>query len=285
MNNIKSKSLALAATEALEVQERGWYRLPGGKTVSIEKALRAACTGSKLYLPEDFENLWEPLEPTGGQTIITVENLSTLEAAQALRQRFRRVALLNFASAKNPGGGFLSGARAQEESLARSSGLYFAIRSQPEFYAFHREQRSCLYTDRVIFSPDVPVFADDDHRPVLEPWIVSMLTCAAVNVGALAKNSPQSLGWVREVMARRVRMVLAVAAAHQIEALVLGAWGCGVFRCDPEMIAQLFADALAEPKLAGRFTQITFAIMNPRSGPDKNIAAFERQFSAAGAGG
>jgi len=40
---MKSKSLALAATEALEVQERGWYRLPGGKTVSIEKALRAAC--------------------------------------------------------------------------------------------------------------------------------------------------------------------------------------------------------------------------------------------------
>ena len=283
MNNIKSKRLAVAATEALEIQERGWYRLPGGKTVSIEKALTAACKGTKLYLPEDFERLWAGLEATVSTTILTVENCSTLEAARKLRMRFRQVALLNFASAKNPGGGFLSGARAQEESLARSSGLYFAIRSQPDFYAFHREQRSCLYSDRVIFSPDVPVFADDDHRPLTEPWTVSMLTSAAVNVGALERSQPQSLGWVPEIMARRVRMVLAVAAAEGIEAVVLGAWGCGVFRCDPELIARLFAEALAEPELAGRFACVTFAIMNPRSGPDKNIAAFERRFSAWGA--
>jgi uncharacterized protein (TIGR02452 family) len=270
--------LAIAAQEAVTIQERGWYKLPNGTTVAIEKAQRRACENTRLYLPEDFDSLWQGLGAARGTTQITVENRSTLEAARALRQDFERVSLLNFASARNPGGGFLGGARAQEESLARSSGLYACLRTQPAFYDYHRELRSCLYSDRVIFSPDVPVFGDDNHRPLERPYTVSMLTSAAVNVGALERNEPQNLRLVEPVMARRVRMVLAVAASQEIEALVLGAWGCGVFRCDPELIARLFAEALAEPPLSGRFSQVVFAIMNPRSGPDRNIAAFERRF-------
>ena len=275
--NIK---LAIAAREALAIQERGWYRLGSGTTVSIEKAQKKACEGTNLYLPEDFDALWAALgtEVVLGEMEITVEDASTLAAARELRKQYERVALLNFASARNPGGGFLGGARAQEESLARASGLYSCLRTQPEFYEYHRALRSCLYSDRVIFAPDVPVFCDDHHLPLPEPFTVSMLTSAAVNVGALEKNEPQNLRFVREIMARRTRMVLAVAAAHQIEALVLGAWGCGVFRCDPELVAELFAEALDEPELKGRFSRITFAIINPRSGPDKNIASFERRF-------
>ena len=274
-----NQKLAIASREALAIQERGWYKLPNGTTVSIEKALKKACYHTRLYLPDDFDSLWEGLGEASDETTITVENCSTLEAARQLRTRFERVSLLNFASARNPGGGFLGGARAQEESLARSSGLYSCLRTQPAFYEYHRELRSCLYSDRVIFAPDVPVFCDDDHRALSQPYMVSMLTSAAVNVGALTRNEPQNLRFVEEVMARRVQMVLAVAAAQKIDALVLGAWGCGVFRCDPELIARLFAEALAEPKLQRRFGHITFAIMNPRSGPDKNISAFERYFS------
>lgn len=268
--------LAIAAREAVEIQNRGWYRLPNGTTVSIEKALQRAQNGTRLYVPEDFDALWDGLEPGTVKTAISVQNTSTLEAARELRRRYERVGLLNFASARNPGGGFLGGARAQEESLARSSGLYTCLLQQPEFYAYHRELRSCLYSDRVIFSPEVPVFCDDNHRPLPAPYTVSMLTSAAVNVGALERNEPQNMRLVEAVMARRVRMVLAVAATQKLEALVLGAWGCGVFRCDPELIARLFAEALAEPPIAGQLTEVVFAIMNPRSGPDKNISAFER---------
>lgn len=272
--------LAIAAREALAIQERGWYKLPSGTTVSIEKALKRAQAGTQLYLPEDFDTLWAELgeESVLGEAELSVENASTLEAARELRKRYERVALLNFASARNPGGGFLGGARAQEESLARASGLYSCLRTQPAFYDYHRELRSCLYSDRVVFSPDVPVFCDDNHHALPQPYTVSMLTSAAVNVGALEKNEPQSLRFVEATMARRIRMVLAVAAVQKIEALVLGAWGCGVFRCDPELIARLFAEALAEPELQGCFSQVVFAIMNPRSGPDRNIASFERHF-------
>jgi uncharacterized protein (TIGR02452 family) len=204
-----------------------------------------------------------------------------LDAGKELRTRFANVACLNFASAKNPGGGFLSGAQAQEESLARVSGLYTTLtRFQTDFYDFHQTQRNLLYSDRTIFSPNVPVFGTDEGVWLEEPWTVSFLTCAAANVGALQKNDPAKLPLVRRVMLQRTRFVLAVAAAQQIEALVLGAWGCGVFRNDPEVIAWLFAEVLAEPNLQGRFAEVVFAIYNPKGGDDRNYAAFERVFGS-----
>jgi uncharacterized protein (TIGR02452 family) len=217
--------LALAAREVEAIQQRGWYKRGDGAVVSVEREQRAACAGTEIYLPEKFEALWAALTPGNAKTVIAVQDASTLSACRQLRQRFDRVGLLNFASAKNPGGGFLGGARAQEESLARSSGLYSCLLTQPAFYAFHRAQGTCLYSDRVIFAPDVPVIVDDHQRPLDAPFMVSMLTCPAVNFGALERNEPDRLPEVEAVMARRVRMVLAVACAHDIQALVLGALG------------------------------------------------------------
>jgi uncharacterized protein (TIGR02452 family) len=281
MDNNKLK-LAFSAQQAVQIQEQGWYTTRSGEKISIAAAQKNACDKTRLYLPTDLDRLLAEAKLSAEAklrseqcTHVTVESLSTLEAARRLRQRYSRVGILNFASAKNPGGGFLGGARAQEESIARASGLYLALKTQPEFYAFHREQRSCLYSDRVIFSPDVPVFTDDDHRPLDQFYTVSMLTCAAPNTGALETNEPQSLKLLPKVFLRRIRMVLAVAAAENMEALVLGAWGCGAFRGDPNLIAPLFAEAIYGTELKNRFANLTFAIINARSGPDKNIKAFE----------
>lgn len=71
------------------------------------------------------------------------------------------VAALNFASATHPGGGFLSGARAQEESIARSSGLFACLEGR-EMYSWHRSRLDAMYSDWIIYSPDVPVFRTDD---------------------------------------------------------------------------------------------------------------------------
>ena len=56
---------------------------------------------------------------------------------RALAEAGHNVAALNFASAKNPGGGFRKGAQAQEECLARCSALYSSLTSPAAagFYA------------------------------------------------------------------------------------------------------------------------------------------------------
>jgi uncharacterized protein (TIGR02452 family) len=74
-----------------------------------------------------------------------------------------------------------------------------------------------------------------------------------------------------------VHRVLAVAAMHGHDTLVLGAWGCGAFGNDPEMVAELFREALAGD-LRGQFGTATFAVLD--EWPDRrNIGPFERRFA------
>ncbi|MEH0985803.1 TIGR02452 family protein [Micromonospora sp. CPCC 205556] len=219
---------------------------------------------STLHLPD------EPLPEPGpaGPSTVEVTGETSLAAGHRLAVAGPdQVACLNFASAKNPGGGYATGAHAQEESLARSSALAAALRTVPEFYAYHQEHRDPLYSDRVIHSPDVPVFRDDSGR-LVPPYRMAFLTAAAPNAGAL--REPADLGGV---LRRRAGRVLGVALAHGHRRLVLGAWGCGVFRNDPVQVAGAFAALLGpDGPYAGRFDLVVFAV------PDE---ANRRPFAAA----
>jgi uncharacterized protein (TIGR02452 family) len=62
-------------------------------------------------------------------------------------------------------------------------------------------------------------------------------------------------------MEQRIAKVLAVAALHDHDTLVLGAWGCGVFRNDSREIAELFKQALSGG-FHGVFSQVVFAILD-----------------------
>lgn len=175
----------------------------------------------------------------------------------AARRLGPEAAALVFASAKNPGGGVLGGAQAQEESIARSSALYPCLLTASEFYSFHRAQRDLRYSDRVIYSPAVPVFRDDKGNFLDKSYLTSFLTAAAPNLGAILRNQPEYASDVPAVLTRRARRVLEVAAAHGHRTVVLGAWGCGVFRNDPSVVADAFAEAL---QAVPRFDRVVFAI-------------------------
>ncbi|HEX8834222.1 MAG TPA: TIGR02452 family protein [Abditibacteriaceae bacterium] len=268
------------AHETLAILNTGSYSLPDGRAISIQKELHSACANTVLYLPGEYELLLEKVaaQPAKHSTTRQISNRTTLEAAHSLLAEYSTVAFLNFASAKNPGGGFLSGSQAQEESLARASGLYSTLQTQPDFYSFHRQLATSVYSDHLIYSPRVPVFRDDEGNLLAAPWISSFITSAAVNAGAVRKNEPTQVGNIIPVMQRRARMVLAVAALHGYEALVLGAWGCGVFQNDPASIARIFATALSEPHFAGRFAHVEFAVYD--SSPDQpTYNAFKRELN------
>lgn len=192
---------------------------------------------------------------------------STLQALIRLhRGGAPGLACLNFASAKNAGGGFLGGSQAQEESLARSSALHPCLISVPKYYETNRACRSGLYTDWMIWSPEVPFFRDDDGALLEVPVLASVITAPAPNAGAVAKNQPRDLPLVEHTLRRRAERVLALAASLGVQTFVLGAWGCGVFRNEPRMVAGVFADLIREgAPFAKVFPRLVFAIYDTTS--------------------
>ena len=272
---------AAVAKETIEICERGDY-VVGERGVKIRSALTASRDQTVLYSPDDFVDLFSRrdarLEERGrGQTSFEVRNETTLSAARRLSSS-GKVLALNFASAKNPGGGFLGGSEAQEESLARASGLYACIAPVRRYYDYHRSRRSCLYSDHVIFSPGVPVFRDDEDRLLEEPYPVDFLTCPAVNAGAVRANEPDQIGKIISTMSGRMEKVLSVAVAHHAEQLVLGAWGCGVFRNVPSDVASGFEKHLRKGgRFEGAFQHVCFAVLD-RGADGKTLTPFQNLF-------
>jgi uncharacterized protein (TIGR02452 family) len=186
-----------------------------------------------------------------GAIEVTQESLFQACYRLAVEHKIENIAALNFASPTKPGGGFLNGAQAQEEMIARSSGLYPCIVQFHEMYAFGREACGPLASDYIIYSPTVPYFRADDGTLCEHPFCVSIITAAAVNAGACAtleeKNS------VRETMKARLRKIMLVAIEHGARALVLGAFGCGVFKNDPTAIATIQGELWVNEGLGQHF--------------------------------
>jgi uncharacterized protein (TIGR02452 family) len=272
-------SLKGIAQDTMKILERGMYFSPTGQEIIIQTDLEKSCKRTQFLSGEELETFLIhrnfPTPTFSSKIYVTGE--TTLQAAERLaRASNDSVAVLNFASAKNPGGGFLGGAQAQEESLARSSGLYPSLLTQPSFYEFHRKQDNLLYSDMMIYSPKVPVFRNDSGTLLDEPYRVSFITSAAPNAGAIAKNQPERLEQIPNALENRAEYVLATAESFGHERLILGAWGCGVFRNDPVMVAQTFS-RLLETKFQGAFREVVFAVFDS-SREQKVLGAFQTEF-------
>jgi uncharacterized protein (TIGR02452 family) len=272
--HINRDRAAALGRETMEILERGWYTSPAGQRVEIAGLVRRAVEGTISYPPGS--PLPEP-RPGDLDTALEVTDETTLAAARRLVADGYRPAALNFASAKNPGGGFLSGARAQEESLARSSALVACLDGNP-MYDFHRQRHDPLYTDYVLYSPDVPVFRDDEGVLLKEPCLCTFLTAPAPNAGVALERDPGRRPEITRALERRVRKVLAIGQGHGHSALVLGAWGCGVYKNDPAEVAGLFSEALRGP-FRGAFERVVFAVVD-WSADRRTISPFERMFGS-----
>lgn len=271
------------AASTLSILKAGGYSAPSGTWRELAAISARARVGTRLYNPTQLGDLLARSvaeQGTASQSTTSAFCEVTPETTGAAARRLAAsgpVVLLNFASARNPGGGFLGGARAQEEDLARCSALYECLLAQPEYYRANREFESPLYTDHLLYSPEVPFFRDDDHELLEEPYLASVITSPAPNAGAwLGAHDDRSE--LSRTLARRAAMVLAVARAHGHRRLVLGAWGCGVFGNDPREVAAVFAELLRGPRFAGAFDHVTFAIWD-RSPKRGTLAAFRAALS------
>jgi putative RNA 2'-phosphotransferase len=284
------------AKQSLAACDAGAYTNDNDDHVDIATALAAAKAGTRMF-ELGVDALDAPAQRVGtapaapppanatiadraayGGTAVSVTGETTIEAMVRLAQLEGHLGCLNFASAKRPGGGFLGGAQAQEESLARASGLYPCLQTQPDYYTRNKAFGSALYLDTVVYSPAVPFFRDDNGGWFDAPVLASVITAAAPNVSALKENRKYDAEDVAEVLQNRSEFVLAIAAHHKIDRLVLGAWGAGVFGNDPAQVARIFAELL-RGAFAGAFVEVVFAVLGTRE-TSANHHAFAEVFGA-----
>ena len=248
-------TLQEVSKQTLDIVANGRYVSPSGREVDISSQVGHAVRGTVLHRPGEYSGLRVDTRPDAPAPRIEVTDETTAQAGRRLveEEPAGRVVALNFASAKNPGGGFLTGAKAQEEDLARCSALYTCQLEHPGYYAANRADRSMIYSDHIIYSPDVPFFRGEDLSLLESPFLPSIITAPAPNAGEASSRGRREGRKVKAALEARAGYVLKVAAAHQHRTLVLGAWGCGVFRNEPEDVADAFGMWLEHAAFQGAF--------------------------------
>ena len=188
-----------------------------------------------------------------------------------------KVGALNFASAKHPGGGFLRGALAQEESIARVSTLYPSLLKCPEFYNYNMSLKTALYSDYIIYSEGVTVIKDDNGELLENPYNIDVITSPAPNAKVIRENEKHNISKINITMENRIRKIIKVAILNNIDCLILGAFGCGVFGNSLHDVSKIFRKILIEEDLGKYFKVIEFAIYDRN--PNTYIS-FEKTFKS-----
>jgi uncharacterized protein (TIGR02452 family) len=268
----------IIAQETLKIQQQGFYFTPSNNRIDISDLQKRSENESFALTPEQGNQIIQGLPQSSSTTkaVYKVVNQSTVQAVIDASVSNKRIAALNFASAKNPGGGFLSGAIAQEEALAISSGLYNTlIRHEKTFYAVNRACRSMMYTDNAIYSPDVVFFRDTYFNLLEMPVTSSVLTLPAVNMGQV-RIKGESVSQAKIVMKNRMRLCLSILAKEENDVIILGAYGCGVFKNDPVEVVNWWRELLVDENYELYFNDVIFAILDNSDG--NIIKLFENKF-------
>ena len=222
----------------------------------LKNAVSNSLREQRLILETEEVSAGSNAPPNGK---IVVSGKRTLEASELYAKQGKKVCVLNFASATNPGGGVVHGSSAQEEAICRCSTLFPCLNQKnmwEQFYIPHRIADNPLYNDDCIFTPGVMVFKSDTNFPETlqesEWWAVDVITCAAPNLRRVPSNMMNPGGGssraeityeeLRTLLQKRIRRIFEVAATSGAEALILGAFGCGAFRNPPKLVAEVFAE-------------------------------------------
>lgn len=233
----------------------------------LKESIMHSLDETKVY---DYNSFDYDINETD-DTVVRVTNGRTLAVAHEYVNQYKKVAVLNFASATNPGGRVWDGSSAQEESLCRISTLYQVLSTskiaKEGYYKYHKSNMRDypFYTNNLVYTPDIFVFRPDvdipeSFLPEHEWYSVDVITSAAPNL--IHENiEPDKL---EDLLIPRMATIFKAAIAHNIEVLILGAYGCGVFRNPPEIVANCFKTVIE--RFEGYIPIVDFAIIDDRNG-------------------
>ncbi|KAI0186520.1 hypothetical protein EV127DRAFT_345993 [Xylaria flabelliformis] len=243
--------------------------------------------------PADCPGFTLSSDPKARATHVKVCNEDTFDAAIRMAesltepaltqpQRNQRVAVINLASDKSPGGGWLSGAMAQEEALCYRSSLALSLHKSyypwtPTTGVYTRDvviMRSSMTAGHKLLVP---------QTPTAQLPVVSVISVAAIRRPPIQKvfengqyrQSVFKFPADRNLTKKKMRLVLRLAARQKHELLILGAMGCGAFRNPPEEIAQCWFEVLDEVEFRGGWwREIWFAVLDTKN--EGNFKIFDR---------
>ena len=242
---------ALAAAQHVRLLESNY-----SQEVSHSSKNTQIYTGS-ITVPPHFHQR-TVVELKAMDTVTALFDISTVDCG--------RTCILNFASYKNPGGKFLEGSVAQEEALCRRSTLYPVLqRHIDDYYQWNRSHLNrALYMHRALYSKDILFF------DFVTNYLADVLTCAAPNNRAYSRYNvgPECEAYNLEALEERIKFVLDIAEISEVDTLLLGAWGCGVFGQNPYVVSELFFKYIPSHNIP----RIVFAVPDYTS---DNYRAFE----------
>ena len=270
-----------------ELIHSGGYTTPSGKRIQFDFT-------KMLQLGKCFQQELPAISApdVDGGTKVMVEGNDCLVAAERLVKEGYNPALLNFASAGHPGGGVETGARAQEETICRRSTLTRSIYSFDFKYASRYgyplqagEHYPIVSEFSAVYSPNVTVFREGlDCLFMEEPYDVAVITCAALNLNGKYPikltpdgHMPQA---AIDITRNKIRTVFRIGLTYGLDALVLGAFGCGAFKNPPAEIAKLFHEVMEEPEFKNKYRLITFSIIDDHNSNNANLTAFKAEFNS-----
>ena len=247
--------------------------------------------GTKLY-PEGFKSV--PIDRGAFRTIL-IRQCLTLEAARVFAEKNFHTAVLNFANPVEPGGGVLRGASGQEQHLCQWTNLYKSLISETgqKYYAANRRHLEGKYlgsrfigSDALLYSPGVLVLKENrragatgtgdrlEEAFLSKPYYVDIITCPAPFFAG--RQYLPSNDVLFQVFTKRIAGIFESAMEHRVEALILGAYGCGAFHNPPDVVAQAFRWVLTQKRYSRAFKVVVFAL--PGDLTSENGLAFRRVF-------
>lgn len=261
-------------------RNRNSYELHGLRSVVYRDTMNCvknesyvSCSGNIVTLPKDSDMIantkfYHEEFTTNAPELtdnpeVKVIDADTLVVAKMLLDEGLNPAALNLASRRNPGGGVINGAGAQEESLFRRTNLCLSMYQFADYAEQYGLKRSpCQYPmDRNyggIYTPKATVFrgTEAEGYPLLdEPFKVDFIAVAAINHPDLDSNGLLTPFMV-EVTKKKMRTIFRIALDNGNDSLVLGALGCGAFANPPAHIARLFHEVMEEDEFRNRFKKI-----------------------------
>ena len=250
--------------------------------IILKESIKLSIKSTKLYLENNKYILDKtPIKSKEYNIIITPDRtLDSVYKYYLTKETNYKIGVLNFASAKHPGGGVIRGARAQEESICRSSTLYPCLATEflkENYYSYHMNQKK-EYTNRIIYVPNVMVFkTDNDIFSQLLPedkWYnIDIITCAAHNQKAYKVPYEK----LKEINYYKIKAIIECAVENNVDNLILGALGCGAFGNDPKLVSKMFKKVLIDENYFKYFLNVHFAIFTmPHE--TKNLNEFQNTF-------